>query len=205
MVDSWRHLLVKPRDERAAMLDTRTDLTSLLAAVGNGDAGAADRLIRLVYDELHRVAHIRVAREGRNRDLQTTLLVQEAYLRLLGDDGAALPQNRRQFFAFAANAMRQYLVDDARKRGRIKRGGGRPAAELSQTIAGFDHDPAEILAVDDALQKLKLRDPQKAKIVELRYFTGLSVDETAEVLGISPRQVDKEWHFARAWLHRELS
>lgn len=187
------------------MLDTRTEVTSLLSAVGNGDAGAADRLMRLVYDELHRVAHVRVAREGRNGDLQTTVLVQEAYLRLLGGDGAAFPQNRRQFFAFAANAMRQYLVDDARKRGRIKRGGGQPAAEFSETIAGFDHEPAEILAVDEALQKLKQRDPQKAKIVELRYFTGLSVDETAEVLGISPRQVDKEWHFVRAWLHRELS
>lgn len=185
--------------------ELQTQVTSLLVGIRNGDPGAADRLMRLVYDELHRVAHIRVAREGRKGDLQTTVLVQEAYVRLLGGDGAALPQNRRQFFAFAANAMRQYLVDDARKRGRIKRGGGQPAAEISETVAGFDHDPAEILAVDEALQKLRQRDPQKAKIVELRFFTGLTVDETADVLGISARQVDKEWHFARAWLHRELS
>ncbi len=187
------------------MMDTRTEVTALLSAIGAGQAQAAERLLRIVYDELHQVAQARMAREGRRGDLQTTVLVQEAYLRLLGGNGEALPQNRRQFFAFAANAMRQYLVDDARRRNRLKRGGGQPVAALAETALGCDHDPTEILAVDEALQKLRQRDPQKARIVELRYFTGLSIDETADVLEISPRQVDKEWQFIRAWLHRELS
>ncbi len=182
----------------------QTQVTTLLASVSTGDAQAADRLLRLVYDELHELARAFRAKERRAGELQTTVLFQEAYLRLMGGDREALPQNRRQFFAFAANAMRQFLVDDARKRGRVKRGGGKAAGELNDSVATFDHDPAEILAVDEALEKLKLRDPQKARIVELRYFSGLTIDETADVLGISPRLVDKEWHFIRAWLHREL-
>jgi RNA polymerase sigma factor (TIGR02999 family) len=153
-----------------------------------------------------------MAREGRRGDLQTTVLVQEAYLRLMGGDGAAVPANRRHFFAAAANAMRQFLVDDARKRGRHKRGGGRArvdtrssAANLGETAAAPDTDPAEVLALDEALPKLRAHDERKAEIVQLRYFAGLSVDETAEVLGLSARLVDKEWRFAKAWLHRELS
>lgn len=193
----------------------QTQITSLLSAVSNGDAGAAERLWRAVYDELHGIAHARMAREGRRGDLQTTVLVQEAYLRLMGGaarggDGAdpqaaaAIPANRRHFFAAAANAMRQFLVDDARKRGRQKRGAGQRPAELSEEPATIDCDPAEILSLDEALTRLRALSERKAEIVQLRYFAGLSVDEAAEVLGISPRQVDKEWRFAKAWLHREL-
>lgn len=182
----------------------QTQITSLLSAVSNGDAGAAERLWRAVYDELHGIAHARMAREGRRGDLQTTVLVQEAYLRLVGSEGAAIPANRRHFFAAAANAMRQFLVDDARKRGRQKRGAGQRPAELSEEPATIDCDPAEILSLDEALTRLRALSERKAEIVQLRYFAGLSVDEAAEVLGISPRQVDKEWRFAKAWLHREL-
>lgn len=183
----------------------RTQITSLLSAVGNGDAGAAEQLWRAVYDELRLVAKARMTHERRRADLQTTVLVHEAYVRLIGGDGAAIPANRRHFFAAAANAMRQFLVDDARKRGRHKRGGGRRPGELGEAAAALDCDPAEVLALDEALAKLRQHDERMADIVQLRYFAGLSVDETAEVLGISPRQVDKKWSFARAWLHRELS
>lgn len=188
-----------------AMPAPQTEFTSLLSAVGNGDAAAAEQLWRTVYDELHRVAQVRMAREGQRGHLQTTVLVQEAYLRLMGSDAAAIPSNRRHFFAAAANAMRQFLVDDARKRGRLKRGSGRRPGELSETAAAIDYDPVEVLALDEALAKLREHDAAKAEIAQLRYFTGLTVDETAEVLGISPRQVDKEWRFAKTWLHRELS
>lgn len=187
------------------MSDPQSQITSLLSAVGDGDAGAAEQLWRAVYDELHRVARVRMAREGRGSDLQTTVLVQEAYLRLVGGDGDAMLGNRRHFFAAAANAMRQFLVDDARKRGRVKRGGGRRPGEIGEAAAALDCDPAEVLALDEALAKLRARDERKAEIVQLRYFAGLSVDETAEMLEISPRLVDKEWRFAKAWLHRELS
>ncbi|MEP0845897.1 MAG: sigma-70 family RNA polymerase sigma factor [Phycisphaerae bacterium] len=190
------------------MNEQNSQVTSLLSALGNGDAGAAERLMRTVYDELHRIAHARMRNERRTSDLQTTVLVQEAYLRLLGGNGATVPANRRHFFAAAAKAMRQFLVDDARRRDRQKRGGGRPAGELNamaSAAASLDRPPAEVLALNDALEKLRLRDARKAQIVELRYFTGLSVDETANVLGVSARQVDKEWSFAKAWLHRELS
>ncbi|MDX2198593.1 MAG: ECF-type sigma factor [Phycisphaerae bacterium] len=187
------------------MPEAPTEVTSLLSAVGNGDAGAADRLMRVVYDELHQIAHARMAEEGRRGDLQTTVVVHEAYLRLMGGNGSAMPQNRQQFFGFAANAMRQFLVDHARKRGRQKRGGGRSAAELLDRAATVDDDPSDLLAVDEALSKLAERDPKKAKLVELRFFAGLRLDDVAEAMGVSPRQIDQEWAFASAWLRRELS
>lgn len=184
----------------------QSQITSLLSAVWSGDAGAVERLWLAVYDELHAVAKARLAREGRRGDIQTTVLVNEAYLRLVGNGGvAAVPENRRHFFAADANAMRQFLVDDARKRGRHKRGNGCRPAEFREAAFGLDCDPAEVLALNEALGKLRARDERKAEIVQLRYFAGLSIDETAEVLGISPRMVDKELRFAKAWLHRELA
>lgn len=183
----------------------QTQITALLSAVSGGDAQAAELLWRLVYDELHRIAKARMARENRRGDLQTTVLMQEVYLRLVGRNGAAIPRDRRHFFSAAANAMRQFLVDDARTRGRQKRGGGRRAMELMDEAATLDSHPADVLALDEALSKLRAKDSRKAEIIQLRYFTGLSVDETAEMLGLSPRTVDKEWRFAKAWLHRELS
>lgn len=180
-------------------------ITSLLNAIEDGQPLAAQRLWDAVYAELRRMAHGRLAGERRGGDLQTTVLVQEAYLKLVGPTGAAVAANRRHFFAIAANAMRQIVVDDARHRKRLKRGGGRPVAALPNEVAGLETDPAEVLALDDALTRLRGHDARKADVVQLRYFGGLTIDETAEALGLSPRQVDKEWRFAKAWLHRELS
>lgn len=198
-------------------------VTELLAAAGRGDGGAHERLWALVYDELHRVARRQMADEAPGHTLQTTALVNEAYLRLIGDVDVQWA-NRRHFFAAAAKAMRRIRIDDARRRGRLKRGGPQPGNEASRQQGNkvdasaarakrvpldeavvFDDDPAEVLAVDEALSKLEQKDPRKAEIVQLRYFAGLTVDETADALGISPRTVDREWVFARAWLKRNLS
>ena len=179
-------------------------VTQLLAAAGNGDQGARERLWQLVYDELHRIAHHQVGQEHRRGSLQTTILVHEAYLRLTGGEGLHL-SNRPQFFAAAAEAMRRIRVDDARRRGRLKRGEGQTAQTLPDDPAAAGPDPTEALAVDDALERLEAAAPRQAEIVKLRYFAGLTVDETAEALGISPRTVDSEWRLSRAWLHRELS
>lgn len=189
------------------MSDSASQITSLLSAAGSGDAGAAQQLWQAVYVELHRVARARMAQQGRRGDLQTTVLVQEAYLRLVGqgNNGMHNLANRRHFFAAAANAMRQFLVDDARRRGRQKRGGGRVSGAFGEAAATLDVDPADVLALDEALAKLRAHDARKAEIVQLRYFAGLTIDETAEVLGLSPRQVDNEWRFAKAWLHRVLA
>lgn len=186
------------------MSDLPTQVTALLRAVADGDVRAADQLIRVVYDELHRVAHALMVREDRRADLQTTIVVHELCLRLLGGDAAILPQNRRQLFGFAAKAMRQFLVDNARKRDRLKRGGGRALAELSDAPAPLERNPAEVLALHEALDRLKQWDPRLVQLVELRYYAGLAVDEVAEVLGCSPRQVDKDWSFVRTWMRREL-
>jgi len=186
------------------MGNPQTQITTLLDAVTNGDREAAERLWRAVYDELRVIAKGCLAQECQRGNLQTTVLVHEAYLRLVGNDGAAPPANRRHFFAAAANAMRQFLVDDARKRKSLKRGNDRDPVPLDTEPACFDYDPAEVLAVDEGLTMLRALSARKAEIVKLRYFGGLSVDETAEVLGISPRQVDLDWQHARAWLHRAL-
>jgi len=186
------------------MSDLPTQITALLSAIGDGDERAADQLIRVVYDELHRVAHALMAREDRRGDLQTTVVVHEICLRLLGGDAAILPKNRRQLFGFAAKAMRQFLVDNARMRERLKRGGGRAPGELTDEPALLERDPAEVLALHEALDRLKKWDPRLVQLVELRYYAGLTVDEVAEVLGCSPRQVDKDWSFVRTWMRREL-
>lgn len=197
------------------MTPLQTQVTLLLSAAAGGDASAAERLMRVVYDELHQLAKAQLAHERRRGDLQTTVLVQEVYLRLLAGkvghgnggnsgNGSVTPENRRQFFACAANSMRQFLVDHARKRDRLKRGGGRAAAEWNDDAVAVEFDADEVIAVDDALEKLAKLDPQAVELVKLRYFAGLSIDETAEVLGVSPRQVDKMWQYARSWLKREI-
>ncbi len=178
-------------------------ITELLAAAGRGDGASTERLWRLVYDELHQAARRQMAREGSGHTLQTTALVNEAYLRLLGNDHVHW-NSRRHFFAAAANAMRRICIDYARARGSAKRGGGvRP--EPFEDGPGISHDPAEVLAIDDALEKLRADDPRKADVVILRYFAGLTVDETAQALELSPRTVDSDWRFARVWLYEELS
>lgn len=179
-------------------------VTALLSAVGGGDAAALAQLWNLVYDELRGVAHRQLAGDRPADRLQTTILVHEAYCRLVGDEPIQWA-NRRHFFAAAARAMRQIRVDDARRRGRQKRGGGVAPTPLDHEPGVCDADPAEILALEEALTRLEQLDPQKAELVMLRYFAGLTIDETAAALGLAPRTVDKEWRFARAWLHRALS
>ncbi len=180
-------------------------VTQLLAALGQGDASAREELWSLVYDELHSLAQHQMAREAPGHTLQPTALVHESYLRLMGGDYNAQFANRRHFFAAAAQAMRRIRTDDARRRNRLKRGGGEKPGVLRDTPPTFDQDPAEVLAIDEALNKLKQTRPRAVEVVTLMYFAGLTGDETAEAMELSARTVDREWSFARVWLHRELS
>lgn len=178
-------------------------VTQLLKALGSGDVAAKERLWEMVYQELRNLAARHVANE-RLGGFQPTTLVQEAYLRLFVD-GNGHYSSRRHFFGAAAQAMRRILVDDARKRGAVKRGRGiRPAALVFEP-ATFDADAEDLLALDEALEMLQAAFPRAAEVVHLRYFAGLTVDQTAEFLCIAPRTVDAEWNMARAWLHRVLS
>jgi len=179
-------------------------ITQLLAAVGQGDESASERLWTAIYEELHSLAQRQMANEAPGGTLQPTSLVHEAYLRLLGGEDVHW-NNRRHFFAAAAKAMRQIRIDDARKRKRLKRGGGQKPEVLQEGPPVFDQDPIEVLAIDEALRKLGSTDPRKAELVALRYFAGLTMDEIAHAMGLPARTVDREWSFARAWLHRELS
>lgn len=180
------------------------DVTRLLTAAAGGDPAAVNRLWSAVYEELHRLARYQLARERGRCSLDSTTLVHEAYLRLVGPEPVEW-ENRRHFFGAAARAMRQIRVDDARRRGSAKRGGNHQPGSLEDPPPFFDDDPLEVLAVDEALRALEQVAPRRAEVVLLRYFIGLSVNETAAVLDIAPRTVDEEWRFARAWLHRELS
>lgn len=179
-------------------------VTELLDAAARGDAAAHEQLWAAIYDELHRVAQHQLSNEPPGRTLQPTMLVHEVYLRFVGG-GNVKWANRRHFFAAAAKAMRCIRIDNARKRKRLKRGGGQRPALLNEPPAVFDQDPALVLAIDEALSKLEQRDPRKAEVVTLRYFAGLTRDETADAMELSPRKVDDEWRLARVWLHRELA
>jgi RNA polymerase sigma factor (TIGR02999 family) len=173
--------------------DSDPDITPLLLAWGNGDASAGEKLLPVIYAELHRQASRAMRREADDHTLQATALVHEAYLRLV-DQRRAAWQNRAQFFGVAAQAMRRILVDHARAQNAEKRGGG----------VQCDHS-MDVLALHDALDTLAAMDPDQARLVELRYFGGLNIDETAEALGVSPATVKREWAVARAWLRREMS
>lgn len=180
------------------------EITQLLLAWSEGDQAALDQLAPLVYEELRRLAHKYMRRENPGHTLQTTDLVNEAFLRLV-DLKRVRWQNRAQFFGIAAQLMRRILVDFARSRHYQKRGGAARQVSLDEAATVAKGRSAEFIALDDALESLAAMDPRKSRIVELRYFGGLSVKETAEVLHISPRQVLRDWNLARAWLHRELS
>ena len=174
------------------------DVTRILTAVEQGDPHAAARLLPLIYDELRRLAAQRLAKEPAGQTLQATALVHEAYLRLVDVDQPQQWKGRGHFFAAAAEAMRRILIESARRRQSQKRGGGWVRDDLDAVAAPEPDD--ELLALDEALQKLALADPLKAKLVELRYFAGLTSDQAAEVLGISPSTADRHWAYARAWL-----
>jgi len=179
------------------------EVSQLLLAWKQGDAGAADRLLPLLYQELKRLASHHLKGEATGHTLQTTALVHEAYLRLVGADVAW--EGRRHFFAVAAQVMRRVLVDHARARQRLKRGGPLAQVPLEGLVAASAQRPDELLALDEALQRLSALDPRKARVVELLYFGGLNYEETAVELDISPATVHRDLRLARAWLYRELT
>jgi len=179
-------------------------VTQLLRAWGDGDARALERLVPLVYDELHRLARRYMAQERPGHTLQTTALVNEAYLRLV-DSTQASWQNRTQFFAICAQVMRRILVDWARARQAAKRGGEVQPLELEEALVVSEKPGEDLVALDDALRELAAVDPRKSRVVELRFFGGLSVEESAEVLDVSVETVMRDWKFAKTWLRRELS
>jgi len=179
------------------------EVTQLLQAWCSGDQAALEKLMPLVYDELHRLAHHYMLHERIGHTLQTTALVNEAYLKLI--DAANVGwQNRAHFFAISANLMRRILVDFARTRGYRKRGGNIRKVELNEALVPSPERSVDFVALDSALSSLAAFDPRQAKLVELRFFGGLSVEEAAEVLGVSPRTVKREWAVAKFWLLREM-
>jgi RNA polymerase sigma factor (TIGR02999 family) len=180
------------------------DVTALLLAWNNGNAGALDDLMPVVYDELRRLARRYMRLESPGHTLQTTALVNEAYIRLV-DQKRVTWQNRAHFFGIAAQLIRRLLVDHARARHRLKRGGAALKVEWSEQISSPVSRQMDLVALDDALNRLANLEPQKSRIVELRFFGGLSIEETAEALNISPATVKRDWSFARAWLHREMT
>jgi len=181
------------------------EVTRILSDLAQGDAHAAGQLLPLVYEELRKLAAARMAEEAPGHTLNATALVHEAYLRLVGPADAARWDNRGHFFAAAAEAMRRILVEAARRKRRDKHGGTRTRIDLDGAHPLAPDLRHDLIALDGALTRLAAEDPQAAKLVELRHFTGLSVAEAALALGISPRTADRVWAFARAWLHRELT
>jgi RNA polymerase sigma factor (TIGR02999 family) len=183
-----------------------SDVSQLLQAIAEGERQSTERLFPLVYEELRRIAMNQFTKEMAGHTLQPTALVHEAYLRLIGPVGANGPawENRGHFFAAAAEAMRRILIENARRKGRLKRGGGAeriPLTEEDHPVCPLDD---ELLALDEALVKLEQVDSQKAALVKLRFFAGMTADATAEILGISVSTAERWWAFARAWLRREM-
>jgi RNA polymerase sigma factor (TIGR02999 family) len=178
-----------------------SDVTQILSRIEAGDPTAAEKLLPLVYQELRRLAGAHMAREASDHTLQATALVHEAYLRLVNTECVQHWDSRRHFFAAAATAMRRILVDAARSKHALKRGSGRRVefVDIAESTANED-----LLALDEALGRLAAEDPLKAQIVELRYFVGMTGDQTAELLGISSSTVDRHWKFARAWLQTQV-
>jgi RNA polymerase sigma factor (TIGR02999 family) len=183
-------------------MDPTSEVTRLLGEIGRGKKDAVNQLLPLVYDELHRLARSYFRRERGDHTLQPTALVHEAYLRLV--DQRAVMENRGHFLAVAATQMRRILVDYSRKHAAVRRGSAGEKVLLEDTMAIVEHQPLDMLALDNALKKLAELDPDQSRLVELRFFGGLSVEETAEVLGVSTATVKRSWSSARAFLHRQM-
>jgi len=181
-----------------------SSLTQLLVRWSDGDKTALDELVPLVYQELRRLANSYLQRERQNHTLQPTALVHEVYLRLTAQEIAGF-QGRAQFFGLASRIMRNVLVDHARTQKRVKRGGSQIKLSLARADHFGNQEEVDLIALDDALNELAATNPQHSQIVELRYFGGLTIEETAEVLGISHATVERSWKFARAWLRTQLS
>jgi RNA polymerase sigma factor (TIGR02999 family) len=179
------------------------NITILLNKLSNGNNLVIDQILPLVYDELHKISSKYLKGEYRNHTLQTTELVHEAYIKLIGNQEISW-ESRAHFFGIAAKTMRQLLVDYARKRKAQKRGSGNKKILLEDVPLQFEESDDKILALDEALKKLETVGERSSKIVELRYFSGLTIEETAEILSISPATVKRDWNFAKAWLYREI-
>ena len=201
---SLPYLLMRKTHEKLLMNPAPHEITKLLNDWSGGDSTALDRLIPLVYEELHRLAHQHMRRERAGHLLQTSALINEAYLRLVDQPDLTI-ENRAHFFGIAAQLMRQILVDDARKRHSAKRGGGAIQVSLVEATNVVQEQAANVVALDDALKSLETIDARQSRIVELRFFGGLNIEETAEVLKVSPGTVMRDWTFARAWLRNEMS
>lgn len=188
-----------------ASISVQTDITKILSAIEAGDSKATDELLPLVYDELRRLAARKMHHEKASHTLQPTALVHEAFLRLLGNSDDQSWQGRAHFFGAAAEAMRRILIESARRRSAEKRGGDRRRTDLAHVDAAVEAEDTEsLLALDEALEKLEQSDAKLARLVKLRYFTGLTVEQTADILELSPRTVKRNWAYARAWLKREM-
>ncbi|GMU84631.1 MAG: hypothetical protein AMXMBFR47_45000 [Planctomycetota bacterium] len=183
------------------------EITRLIRAAGSSDRAATDALLALVYDQLRKIAQQRISEERAEQTLQATALVHEAYVRLIGSNGDAAIQweSAGHFFSAAAEAMRRILIDRARAKGTLKRGRKPSELRLDQSPLIDDDSAAELLDLDDALARLAAEDPTKAELVKLRFFAGLTLDEAAGTLGISPATADRHWAYARAWLFAEMS
>ena len=187
-----------------------SELTQILNAIALGDAHAADRLLPLVYEELRQLAAHKMAQEKPGQTLQPTALVHEAYLRLMASGDASAPQehhwdNRGHFFAAAAEAMRRILIENARRKRSLKHGGGLKRLDAEDAALEMPEPAEDLLALDEALNALAAKDPRKAELVKLRYFAGMTIEEAAEVLDISPATAKRWWTYARAWLYREIA
>ena len=181
-----------------------TDVTRILSAIEQGDPSAAEQLLPLVYDELRKLAAVKMAQEKPGQTLQATALLHEAYVRLVDTEKAQHWESRGHFFAAAAEAMRRILVDNARRKRRPKHGGDRQRVALDEALAVTDQPSEDLLALDEALSRLAEQDESLAEVVKLKYFAGLSVEQIAQTIGVSPRQADRLWAYARAWLHQEI-
>jgi len=180
------------------------DVTRILAGIEQGDRAAAEQLLPLVYEELRSLAAQRLAREQPGQTLQATALVHDAYLRLVDVQEGQQWNSRGHFFAAAAEAMRRILVEQARRKKRVRHGGGRRHVDLDAELCVSSEADDSLLALDEALEQLAKEDPRSAELVKLRYFAGLTIPQTAELLGVSPRKANFIWSFARAWLRREM-
>jgi RNA polymerase sigma factor (TIGR02999 family) len=180
------------------------EVTQILHAIAQGDPGAASQLLPLVYDELRQLAAQKLAHETPGQTLQPTALVHEAYLRLVGEAEQPHWDSRGHFLAASAEAMRRILVENARGKQAAKRGGGRARADLDLNQVALPEVREDLLALDEALDQLAAADPEAARLVQLRYFAGLTLAEAAQVLGVSPRTADRLWAYARAWLLQAL-
>jgi RNA polymerase sigma factor (TIGR02999 family) len=181
-----------------------SDVTRILNAIEQGDAGEADKLLPLVYEELRRLAAHKMSQEKPGQTLQATALVHEAYMRLVGS-GDQDWKGRTHFFSAAAEAMRRILIDNARRKQRVKRGGGRQRCDLDDVAIVIEGPSCDLIALDEALKKLARKDKAKADLVNLRYFAGLTGKQAAKVLGISHSTADEHWAYVRAWLRLEIT